>query len=313
MTGSPHREQRQTSRTAYIWAALACAIGLLLLVAFDPVDALWGRILKLLGQALFAAGVVAMTFGWITAEESAVRMRAVLERTIRSALSPAVSRVVSDAVRNRSWRCHLEAPKEDDPHPDYAHQTIAVSALLPDCPSSLCFLCVAEQSPDWRAYTDSSYQFRWEIEEDLDPRDPQVFRVDELRIDGVVHGVIPRLSYDGVCEYVCSTPRDRRGREAQVSFVVTVRKFIGANDRLHIATKVFRDVQGAEFSLSVGASMCAQEISVGTDGITPLSGGELTYDTRRMTAPDSSPVEVALRIYEAIQRDSQVTFAVRRR
>ncbi|WP_420611062.1 hypothetical protein [Candidatus Poriferisodalis sp.] len=282
-------------------------------MAFDPVDALWGRILKLLGQALFAAGVVAMTFGWISAEESAVRMRTVVEGIIRSALSPVVSRVVGDAIRNRSWRCHLEAPSEDDGYPDFAYQTVAVSALLPDCPSSLRFLCIAQQSPDWRAYSDSSYQFRWEVEEDLDPRDPEVFRVDELRIDGVRHEVTPRQSKDGACEYVCSTPRDQRGREAQVSFVVTVRKFIGANDRLHIATKVFRDVQGAEFSLSVGESMCVAEISVGTDGITPLSGGELTYDTRRITAPDSSPVEVALRISEAIQRDSQVTFAVRRR
>ena len=313
MAESPRRDQRQTSRTAYIWAALACAFGLLLLVAFDPFDALWGRILKLLGQALFAAGVVAMTFGWITAEESAVRMRTVLERIIRSALSPAISRVMSDAVRNRSWRCHLEAPNEDEAHPDFAHQTVAVSALVPDCPSSLRFVCIAEQSPDWRAYANSSYQFRWEVEEDLDPRDPKVFRVDELRIDGVKHDVTPRQSNDSVCEYVCSTPRDQRGREVQVSFVVTVRKFIGANDRFHISTKVFRDVQGAEFSLSVGASMRVREISVGIDGITPLSGGELKYDTRRITAPDDSPVEVALRVSEAIQRDSQVTFDVRRR
>ena len=220
---------------------------------------------------------------------------------------------MGDAVRNRSWRCHLEAPGEDDAHPDFAYQTVAVSALLPDCPSSLRFLCIAEQSPDWRPFNDSSYQFRWEVEEDLDPRDPKVIRVDELRIDGVRHAVTPGQSKDGACEYVCSTPRDQRGREAQVSFVVTVRKLIGANDRLHVLTKVFRDVQGAEFSLSVGASMCVEEISVGTDGITPLSGGALTYDTRRIAAPDNSPVEVALRVSQAIQRDSQVTFDVRRR
>lgn len=66
------REKFLTVRTAYIWSALVGVVGLLLVVLFNGESETLPRALSLLGQAFFSAGVIAVTFGWISSEENEV-------------------------------------------------------------------------------------------------------------------------------------------------------------------------------------------------------------------------------------------------
>lgn len=306
-------EKFLTVRTAYIWSALVGVIGVVLIIVFDGGVGPVPRALSLLGQALFSAGVVAITFGWISSEENEVRINRIIKLNIKETLRPVISRFHENAQADRSWKCHLEAPKGGDSLPDYLYQVLTVSYSILDCPTELRFVGIAGASPDWSPYMDYSYQFRWEFDEGLDPNKNNVFRVENVRLDGQVLDQPQEIqSDDGICERVYKVPRGNCGQEVRISFVVLVRKFLGNESRISITTKIFHDVDRAEFMLSVGSSVRAKNIQYSCDGVTTWTGGLVDHESEMITDPSGGPVSRSVRLLEPIQRDSQVSFEIAR-
>lgn len=301
-----------TVRTAYIWSALVGVVGVLLVILFDGESGTLPRALSLLGQAFFSAGVVAVTFGWISSEENEVRINHIFKRNIRETIRPIVSRALEGAQIDRSWKCHLEAPKEDDLLSDYFYQTLTVSYSISNCPTELRFIGVASLSPDWSHYQDNRYQFRWELDEGLDPKDDSVFRVDNVRLDGRALDQSERIQDDITSELRYEVPRERHGQGVRISFVVSVRKFFGSESRIPIITKIFDDVIRAEYMLSVGSSVGATHIHYSCDGVTTWTGGLVDYEGEEVTDPLGMPVSRSIRLLEPIQRGSQVSFIIGR-
>lgn len=306
------REQFLTIRTAYIWSALVGVIGVILVVTLDPNSGTVQRVISVLGQALLSAALVAITFGWISSEENELRIQRILKKNLRSSLQPVFSRTFANSLTNRSWRCHLESPMPGDTLPDYLYQTLAISYSTSTCPRELRFVGIAEKEPDWSAYYGDEYQFRWGFDEGLDIEDSNVFKIDYVRLDGRNIQRIKSIRSKNRIEYRYRLPKDKRGYNADVSFVVHVRKFIGSNVRLLVPTKVFSDVTGATFLLSVGASVGATAISSSCDGVTTLIGEPVRFDVDNVADPSGRPISRNVRLFGPIQPDSQVSFEIDR-
>lgn len=304
------REKFLTVRTAYIWSLLVGIIGITLFVVFDEHSSSIARPISLVGQALFSAAVVAITFGWISSEENEIRIERIVEHNLKSALRPVVSRTFEHALKDRSWRCHLEAPKPDDQLSDYLYQFITLSYRIPTCPSSLRFIGIAYKSPDWSSYSDLEYQLRWEFDEGLDLTNPSVFRINQVRLDGQQLKASNIKHANNLSEHRYEVPRDKQSQEVLLSFTVLVRKYVGTETRIAVATKVFNDVDGADFMLSIGSSIGAKSISSSCDGVTSLLGGPVGYENDYIKDISNRPISLTVRLLGPIQRDSQVLFEV---
>ncbi len=306
------RERFLTVRTAYIWSALIGLLGVVLVVVYDDRTGSGARAVALLGQALFSAGVVAVVYGWISAEENEVRIARIVERRLTEALRPVAARAFEGALKDRTWRCHLEAPRDEDQLSDYLHQSIMVSYVTPECTEELRFIGIAGASPDWSAYMGDEYLFRWEFDVDLNLTDSAVFEIRDVRIDG--RELSARRTVDGTNtrEYRYRVPKALVGSEARVSFAASVRKYVGTDERIAVITKVFSNVAGAEFLLSVGPSVGATHISSSCDGVTALVGSRPEYEMDDTLDPRGMPISQNVRVLSPIQRDSQVSFEVRR-
>ena len=310
MKGLRDREKYLTIRTAYIWSLLVGVIGITLFVVFDGNTSSIARPLSLIGQALFSAAVVAITFGWISSEENEIRIERIVERNLKSALRPVVSRTFEYSLKDRSWKCHLEAPKPDDQLSDYLYQFITISYRIPACPSNLRFIGIACKSPDWSSYSDSDYQLRWEFDEGLDLTDPNVFRIDQVRLDGQLIEANNTKQVDNLSEHRYTVPREKQSQQVFLSFAVLVRKYVGTETRIVVATKVFSDVDGADFMLSIGSSVGAESISSSCDGVTSLLGGPVGYENNYIKDISDRPISLTVRLLGPILRDSQVMFEV---
>ena len=306
------REKFLTVRTAYIWAALVGMVGVLLVILFNGESETLPRALSLLGQAFFSAGVIAVTFGWISSEENEVRIDRIFKRNIRETVRPTISRALEGAQVDRSWKCHLEAPKKDDLLSDYFYQVLTVSYSISNCPTELRFVGIASTSPEWTRYQDDRYQFRWEFDEGLDLSNNSIFRVDNVRLDGRVLDQSRPVHGGNISERIYEVPRHRHGQEVRISFMVSVRKFFGSESRIPIITKVFSDVTRAEYMLSVGSSVGATHIHYSCDGVTTWTGGLVDHESEEVTDPSGQPVSRSIRLLEPIQRGSQVSFVIER-
>ena len=301
-----------TVRTAYIWSALIGVVGVLLVILFDGESGTFPRALSLLGQAFFSAGVIAITFGWISSEENEIRIDHIFKRNIRETIRPVISRALEGSQADRSWKCHLEAPKENDLLSDYFYQILTVSYSISDCPNELRFVGIASTSPDWSHYQDDRYQFRWEFDEGLNPKDDSVFRVDNVRLNGRCLDQSEPVHSNNISERRYEVPREMHGQEIRISFMVSVRKFFGSESRIPIITKIFNDVTRAEYMLSVGSSVRATHIHYSCDGVTTWTGGLVDHESEEVTDPSGLPVSRSIRLLEPVQRGSQVSFVIER-
>lgn len=299
-----------TVRSAYIWAAFASLAGVVLFIAFGSRGDPLGQGLSLGGQAVFSAGVVAITFGWISSEENEVRIERIVERNLQAALRPIVIRSLEGCLRDRIWNCHLSQPQAGDPLPDYLYQTMSISYTVQKCPGYLGFAGIAGASPDWTSYLGDEYQFRWEFDAGLDPAAQNVFDVKALHVDDTQLTGTRYQRSDEICEYRFKVPKAKQGQTVRISFIVATRLFWGKSPRIQVKTKVFKDIDGAEFRLALGSGIKATRMTSGTDGVASLMGNAPRFIRESLTDSSGSPVSHFLRLLDPVQRDSQISFEV---
>ena len=299
-----------TVRSAYIWAALAGLVGAVLVVVFGNSSNPFGQGLSLAGQAVLSAGVVAITFGWISSEENEVRIERIVERNLQAALRPIVTRSFEGCLRERIWKCHLSQPQAGDPLPDHLHQTMSISYTAPKCPGYLSFVGIAGSSPDWTPYLGDECQFRWEFDMGLDLATQNVFEVKTVHVDDIQLTATKNQKSNEVYEYHFKVPKAKHGETVRISFTVVTRLFWSKSQRIHVRTKVFEDIDIAEFQLTLGSGIRATQMTSGIDGVTSLLGNACRCIRESLTDSSGSPVSHSLRLLDPIQRDSQISFVV---
>jgi hypothetical protein len=319
------RALQQTRRQSTGFNAGALLVGALLVYVSVDLQAGsngssgWGALaVSIAGGALISAALVSFVLGSITMRETTLRVEHAVGKAIEDILEPVRETVYAEALKSYRWDCHLDAPPVDDPLPEHGYQSLRISYTLPDVPSELRVICVASHRDDVlkRYGDDERYVFRWIVDDYLDPTNPTVFAVGQFRLDGEPLPAPRKVSrtIDGqpAVEYRWRTKgRGSVIHEGLLELRVSVRKFIGREERVRLATTVFRTATDAEFRLSVGEALAAQSVRISTGEVTRL--GPDLGDWCGPTFADPHAARASIAVFRhPLQRGSGVSFTVER-
>ncbi|MDQ3706223.1 MAG: hypothetical protein M3437_13625, partial [Chloroflexota bacterium] len=191
----------------------------------------------IVASALFSAGLVSLLLSQVTLEESRLGLQATIESSIEASLLPLREVLQAGCQVDYRWHCLLSMPGGGDAHPEYSYQQITIQKDLSELPPDLRFVCVASMADDaLSAFVDDPrYQFRWIVDENLDPNNRLLFDVSRVSVDGrelIGRDVGLKLKYSS--RQVCyNIPRgDGGSRRHTISFDVLVRKHFGSDRRV---------------------------------------------------------------------------------
>ncbi len=128
-------------------------------------------------------------------------------------------------------------------------------------PAELRVVCAA--SRDDRAleqFKAENFLFRWLIDDNLDPADPNILRMGSVLVDNqqLTSGGVGNVETVGgrVRVLTYTVPRNLRETTGHlVEFQVLVRKFIGNERRFRIQAQLFRSVTDAEYRLTLDSGL----------------------------------------------------------
>jgi hypothetical protein len=320
MSSEKEKAVRLYRTISLIVAFSLVAISVLLLVLEKPANqSSINLILVLTATALFSGAVTAIVFNSLSLQESDQQLNLALERVLREVFRPLRSTIEDTAISGYRWNTHIIAPQPADPFPDYAIQLIRFGYTRKTLPETARIVCLASMDDDALApFQDPDrYLMRWQVDDTLDPSDPNVFtplalKVDDRQIDPKIHSKeIPGTSTK-VCEYHYRIPREIRHRERnRIEVTVSTRKYF-ADTQITFKTILFATVTDAEFSCTVDSSIKCRQLSVAanTSGLGPR--GELSIG---QTYPGPGPygaVAAHARYAYPLQAGTSVTFYVDR-
>jgi hypothetical protein len=292
------------------------AISVLLLVLKKPAnESSINLVLVLTANALFSGAVTAIVFNSLSLRESDHQITLTLDRVLREVFLPLRSVVESNAVTGYRWNTHIMAPQASDPLPEYAVQLIHFGYSRKTLPPDARIVCLASMDDDALGpFQDANrYLMRWQVDENLDPSDTNVFKPLALKIDGrLIEPKIRRMKVKEIviCEYQYHIPRELRHNERnRVEVAVSTRKY-GADSKISIKTILFATVADAEFSCTIDSSIKCQRLSVAanTSGLGPR--GELSTGVT-YPAPHGA-VAAHARFAYPLQAGTSVTFYIDR-
>ena len=272
----------EVRRTVRVYNALVLVVGMVVLVVAARLsqESMLVKGLEALGTTLVSAALVSFVFGAITIRDTTLQVGQVVSSAMQDTLQPFRESLFAEALSAYRWDCYLDAAPPGDPLPAYAHQMLRISYRLPDVPRELRLVCLASFTDEVLEpfAEDTRYVFRWLIDEGLDPGEPHVFRVAEVRVDG--HLLPPprqrRFETRGklAVEYRYPVPPERRtiGSHA-LNFSAAVRKYVDSDRRVRVQAQLFRPVTDAEFRLSIGPRLNAHALTVQVSEISPLGPG----------------------------------------
>lgn len=173
------------------------------------------------------------------------------------------------------------------------------------------FYCVASMADDAiSAFVDDPrYQFRWIVDEGLDPNDRMLFDVTRVSLDGRelnAREVAPRLQYKAR-QVSYSVPRGHgESRRHKISFDVLVRKHFGSERRVRIRTQLFQTTFGADFRCTISESVLMSKAWISTSEVTGF--GPMQPVTGKSRLVQGLPCSLHVRYDAPLQPGSTVAF-----
>jgi hypothetical protein len=262
MARIPNRDDhRAWIRRAVLLANLLALLFGLLLVVLGTVlgkQSVLPTILGLFGGAFVSAAVVSLALGSLAVRETTEQVDSAVVRGLRDVLEPVRDPIFAGSLVDYRWDCYLGCPPSTDPQPDYAYQCFRISYRIHHLPKELKVVCAA--SRDERAVEDfqtDDYILRWLVDDHLDPADPVIFAVDDVRVDN--ESLTPRPGSNTVevtggraHTVTYSVPRWARTTTGHtVHFQIRTRKHVARETRLQIQAQLFRSVTEAEYRLQI--------------------------------------------------------------
>jgi DNA-binding SARP family transcriptional activator len=218
-----------------------------------------------------------------------------------------------DPLHAFRWDAYLRPPDREDPHPDFAIESIRIAFRAARLPDRLRVTCRSAESEDPLASITAAAGdwFRWTVDPGLDPADDRVFAVDALLVDGVsipCAATEPVSGADGVAHVFEMPGGDELGLHS-VDLLARSRVFVGSDLRIRSQAVTHRPVTDAEFRLTVSETLPVRTISVGTAQVTPLAG-EGTPICGPLFAPVGGAGGALARFCYPLQQGSGVTFEI---
>ncbi len=291
-------------------------VGVFLYLARGQTKSVAAELTYLLASVCVSAGLVALLLSRATLEETTLTTRATIEESVEAQLSPIRQALRQGGQSDYRWRCFLSLTPDAEGGSEYAWQVITIEKAVTDLPTDLRFLCFASFSDEvLRPYaSDPRYQFRWVIDEALDPLNREHFDVQSVLVDGKpLAGKEAPVPGGAAAARLVVYPVPRAARENpgfhRISFAVLVRKHVGHDERIRIRTRLHATTFGAEFVCVVGESMplrhassSASEVSfLGPPGSGAVGAGEVQVHPNR-------PCVLQVRFDSPLQPGSAVSF-----
>lgn len=320
ITRATQRELQQAQRISRALGLVVFLLGLAAMATYF----LWPRggargvvveIAYMVANVFLSASAVAFILSRVTFEEADLSAKAAIEGSIEAALSPVREALLNDCQSDYRWQCLLGLPPEGDLLPEHAVQVISVEKTLPSLPSELRFVCVA--SYDDAALgpfsDDGRYQFRWIVDEELDPQNKSVFNVVKVRVnDRPLQG--RPLSVRGPVRsshMAYAIPRELRGlSQCRVEFTVVVRKHVGTDSRVLIRTQLFKTTFGADFRCIVSEAMKLTASTISSSEVSAL--GPISNPVGTVLLEPGVPVDLHIRYGSPLQAGSTIGFHLTR-
>lgn len=301
-------------------AGMGLVAGAVVVAGRSSDESVWLEVIfQISGTALVSAALVSIVLGSAVMQETVVRAEAAVAQSIEDLLDPVRDVIYADAFRNYRWDCYLSLPPTDDPLPDYAYQTLRISYATDAMPDDVRIICVAARSDDVlrRFADDDRYLFRWLVDDQLDPHDSTICQVGSVRVDGVELEAPKILSPElgegtAAAEYVWHVPRQAAlTGDRLIDLQVTVRKYVGTDRRVRVATTLFRTVTDAEFRLVAATDFHPCRIYTITQDVTRIGPERGDWCGSLFSGPHADVAGVA-HFRHALQRGSVVAFLLDR-
>lgn len=271
----------QVRQTVRIYNLLVMVIGAIALVVSinRSHDDVLAKSLEVAGTALVSAALVSFIFGQITIRDTTLQVDQAVYGALRDVLQPVRENLFTGALTRYRWDCHLDALGPDG----YAIQSMRISYQDSEVPRELRFICLSSPSDDPLGVLsrDTRYVFRWRLDEGMGPIHPDSFQVHQVSVNGqqlqqatarrtVLQG-FPALEF----RFPLSETQRHHGTPS-VEFRVVTRKRLGEDRKIRVRVHTFRPVLDAEYRLTVGATIGAQNLSTQLSGVSHLGAGGLT-------------------------------------
>ncbi len=138
--------QADTARTSVeIGDSALLGVVLVALAAVGARQQVFPAVLALIGGALAQASVVTLVLGSMTARETTAQVDSAVLRGLQDVLEPVRDPIFAGGLSAYRWDCHLAPSLPDDPHPDYAYQSIRMSSVIQSCCGQACELRVRDR------------------------------------------------------------------------------------------------------------------------------------------------------------------------
>lgn len=314
------RELQQAKKISRALAAVVLLLGLAAMATYF----LWPRggargvvveIAYMIANVFFSASAVALILSRVTFEEADLSAKAAIESSIEAALSPVREALLNDCQSDYRWQCLLGLPPEGDALPEHAVQVISIEKTVPGLSNELRFVCVASYDDAALApfAEDARYQFRWVVDEELDPLDSAVFDVINVKVNGRALNGRP-LSSSGPAKMShlgYAIPRELRGlSQYRIEFTVAMRKHVGADSRILIRTQLFKTTFGADFRCIISEALGLTGSWISSSEVSAL--GPISNPVGTVVSRPGVPVDLHIRYGSPLQAGSTIGFHLSR-
>jgi hypothetical protein len=266
----------------------------------------------MVANIFFSAGLVAMLLSKVTFEEANLSAQATIQTSVESALSPIREALLPGSQTDYRWHCLLGMPERSDSFPEYAIQVVSIAKTVIEPPPELRFVCVASYADDALSpyANDLRYQLRWVVDEELDPRDTNVFDVLAVRVNGrVLAGKDVRVRSGATKSRLLSYPVPREFRnqvQCRIEFTVLLRKHVGNDARVMIRTQLFTTTFSADFRCVVAPNFGITSSTISSSEVSGLGSHAAPRDT--VVVRPGLPADLHIRYDTPLQAGSTVGF-----
>lgn len=313
-----NRELQQAQRISRALGTVVLLMGLAAMATYFlwPRGGARGVVVELsymMANVFFSASAVALILSRVTFEEADLSAKAAIESSIEAALSPVRDALLNDCQSDYRWQCLLGLAPDGDALPEHAVQVISIEKTLPNLPSELRFVCVASYDDAALApYAgDARYQFRWVVDEELDPLNPAVFEVLSVNVRALSGRALPNKDGLRLRHLAYAIPRELRGlAQCRVEFAVSLRKHVGADSRILIRTQLFKTTFGADFRCIVSEGLSLSGSAISSSEVSAL--GPISSPVGTVVARPGVPADLHIRYSSPLQAGSTVGFHLTR-
>lgn len=311
--------------TRLLWNFCFLVIGVTLyLLGFFKVSEQWAEPLSSLGQIIAGGSILFFIFSW-TSERHLYSLAQTtvgnsIETVLKGKFGGISARIMNECINDYRWRCFIGFPDSKDPYPSYVYQKIYLSYYHPFIPKQFMLLIgFSNENDATKAYFENKKcLLRWPMsyleDEKLDLSNNATHGILNVKIDGKPIGLkrtkSVKIGGGEAKEYWYSVPTHLQGKDKFFELSFFIRKIKSMDNILNVITRVFEDVNDAEFILKFDRNTPVDSMVIHDEAV-PLFNNKGFMSLTIDKYPDGLVEQGMARYGHIIQKGSNIRFEAR--